>query len=414
MPPSAHSLLRLVVPVLALAMLFAASPSDVRAQAAPDERMAIQLAQVDPLAGFLRDLFRPRRDRRLRRVEPRQRQLRPRERQQQQRQRPAEPVVRIKPKDPDARVVAVFGDILAKGMAKGLDTAFAEDPSIAIRPITRNGAGLVRDDYQDWPVVIGEHLAKQGTRVDVAVIFMGVNDRQPFRVDGQRIKLRTAEWETLYRQRIDAVLELFAERGIPVIWLGLPPVTGPKTRQDLLFFNALYLDAVNAQNGIFVDIWNSFIGENDRYTSFGPDIRGQRRRLRTNNGIGFTRAGFRKLAFFVERQVRRLIGRGDLIALPGATPQDGGPDPRKTGIGRIVDLTGPIAARRGILAGAPKEKPPERDDESAYQQVLIDGAALPVVGGVPADKQQPDEQASEAGEDTKPDGAAGPQAALTR
>ena len=122
----------------------------------------------------------------------------------------------------------------------------------------------------------------------------------------------------------------------------------------------------------------------------------------------------RVTATTIQEAVRRLIGRGALVFLPGVTPQDTGPDPRETGIGRVVDLTGPIAARGGVLGGAPKEEPPKRDDESAYQQVIVDGAALPVVGGAPADQQPPAQDASGEDNAAKPDDDAGPQAALTQ
>ncbi|MEZ5876893.1 MAG: hypothetical protein R3D43_03520 [Tepidamorphaceae bacterium] len=69
----------------------------------------------------------------------------------------------------------------------------------------------------------------------------------------------------------------------------------------------------------------------------------------------------------------------------------------------MFELTGPLAAGNGELAGGPEEKPFKKDEKSAYQKVLVEGASLPVVGGaaidpepVEADKQARIEANSEA------------------
>src|SRR5262249_11257781 len=59
-------------------------------------------------------------------------------------------------------------------------------------------------------------------------------------------------------------------------------------------------------NGIkFIDIQAQFADESGNYTAYGPDITGKQRLLRDADGILFTSAGNRKLAHFVEQELKR-------------------------------------------------------------------------------------------------------------
>jgi hypothetical protein len=59
-------------------------------------------------------------------------------------------------------------------------------------------------------------------------------------------------------------------------------------------------------NGIkYIDITQHFADEAGNYTPYGPDIAGQQRIVREPDGVLFTWAGYRKLAHFVEREIKR-------------------------------------------------------------------------------------------------------------
>ena len=81
-----------------------------------------------------------------------------------------------------------------------------------------------------------------------------------------------------------------------------------------------------------------------RFTPQGPDYEGQTRRLRSGDGVYFTKFGARKLAHYVEREIQRHItNRAVPVALPipvepqpGAKP--GGPAQRPA-VGPVVPLT---------------------------------------------------------------------------
>src|SRR4029077_15623087 len=59
-------------------------------------------------------------------------------------------------------------------------------------------------------------------------------------------------------------------------------------------------------NGIkFIDIQAHFADEAGNYAPYGPDITGKQRLLREADGMLFTAPGNRKLALFVEQEIKR-------------------------------------------------------------------------------------------------------------
>jgi hypothetical protein len=76
---------------------------------------------------------------------------------------------------------------------------------------------------------------------------------------------------------------------------------------DLLDFNEIYKQAAAETGAAYVDTWEAFADDRGRFSSYGPDINGQVVRLRAGDGVHFTRAGSRKLAYFVEGDIRRTL-----------------------------------------------------------------------------------------------------------
>ena len=62
----------------------------------------------------------------------------------------------------------------------------------------------------------------------------------------------------------------------------------------------------SVRNGAkFIDTWNGFTDKSGRYSPYGPDMTGQVKRLRVDDGVHFTMRGYLKLAHFVEKELRR-------------------------------------------------------------------------------------------------------------
>ncbi|HYZ44544.1 MAG TPA: DUF459 domain-containing protein, partial [Xanthobacteraceae bacterium] len=106
-------------------------------------------------------------------------------------------------------------------------------------------------------------------------------------------------------------------------------------------------------------IWDGFVDEAGRYSPQGPDYEGQIRRLRSGDGVYFTKFGARKLAHYVDREIQRSIAnRGMPVALPlpaDASPQapnakPGGPAQRPAA-GPVVPLTAMQTVPEELIGG---------------------------------------------------------------
>lgn len=231
------------------------------------------------------------------------------------------PVV-IRPKVDPTTFVVVFGDVLADLVGTGLDESFADLTSTVVSRQTRPDSGLVRSDFHDWPRTAREFLASD-RKISIAVIMLGSNDRQPIREGEVTHEPLSDRWRELYRDRIDALLRVFAEKQVPVVWLGNPPMQNARLNNDVVVLNELARQRVERAGGHFVDLWVGFVDAENRFTAMGPDLNGQITRLRANDGVHFTRAGARKAAHFLDAALRRVLpdlGSGPLLAAPAPLP----------------------------------------------------------------------------------------------
>lgn len=331
----------------------------------------------------------------------------------------------------------VFGDSMADWLAHGLEDALGDTPDIAVVRKNRPTAGLIRYDTRneslDWPQVIREAFAQ--TKPNFVVMMIGLNDRQQLRdrpiqagppsasnpttapplvpqagaptplapdardterpadpaqaassekaAPGLRTyEFRTDEWAEQYMRRIDATIAALKSAGVPVFWVGLPSIRGQKSTSEMLYLNDLFRTRAEKAGVTYIDVWDGFVDEGGRFNVQGPDFEGQTRRLRVSDGVHFTKAGARKLAHYLEREIRRVMQRGaepSVAALPAEpqvqVPKGPGAATARPLSGPVVPLTGAVAANQDLL-GAVTESATAGGNPRAVTRVLIKGEAV--------------------------------------
>jgi hypothetical protein len=197
-------------------------------------------------------------------------------------------------------------------------------------------------------------------------------------------QFREERWVELYSKKIEEMIAVMKSKGVPVLWVGLPAVRGAKATADMLFLDSLYRDAAGKAGITYVDVWDGFVDEAGRFLQKGPDFEGQPRKLRSDDGVYFTKPGARKLAHYVEREITRLLAaRSAPIALPTepATPDanalPGQLAPRPLA-GPILPL---VASSVGTdqLLGGPGSRPAAVDALAA--RTLVKGEPLAAPAG---------------------------------
>ncbi len=363
-----------------VALLLAAPFDGAWAQQPPGLIGGQQAPRNNGPLGFFDFLFGPRQVG----PPPQQQQRKPSAPRPTQPSEPPVPVVEVTPKDAKARKILVVGDFVAGGLAWGLDQTFADEPKIAVVDQSNNASGLARDDYYDWnkqlPTILNQ------VKPDVVVVVLGANDRQQIRSGKDRLAPHSDAWEKAYVGRIAGIADTLKVFGRPFFWVSAPPMRASSASHDMDYLNGLYKPAVTAAGGHYIDIANGFTDDNGNYISSGPDVDGQLRALRSSDGINFTRAGRLKLAFFVEREIRKQTGIGtgsvDLFASASQTNQiEIGPDGVKRLVGPVISLSDPLPGASRALVGSTDNPDPAMASDTPQYKLVVTGAVLPTVPG---------------------------------
>ena len=302
-----------------------------------------------------------------------------------------------------AFVVTVFGDAFASQLARGLSEATANTPGTLVDDRTRDDMKLSAADPTVWAAAIDDARAHTG-RLDVALILVGGNEHAPFTNGlGESQPPGSPAWRELYGQRVEQLAHLFREKRIPLIWVGLPIVRDADEAKILADRNAIIREKAPKGGALFVDAWEAFADENGQYSATGPDVSGQTATLRRKDGWNFTHAGARKLAGFVEADIKRerdrVAASNALAAVPNSLPEtfdqalsidinaqirreaglpvgpgDGtlrtGEVPAKSTAGPVLTLTAPPLSAGGALARFDRSEPAEPSSSRRLDDVL--------------------------------------------
>lgn len=339
----------------------------------------IILAQNGPFRGFnpfapLKRLFRGDRERKRQKpVEKRPAATRP---------AGTAPRFEVVEKDPDAGLILVVGDRMARGVADGLRFTLADKPQIRIERITDDKSGFTGEPAPDWSTQVLSKI--RGADVKAVVVMIGREDIGEAFPGEPPVEFMTSEWLEAYMDEIDELVNTVRREKKPVVWAGLPPTNNEILNGDFTQLNSLFQGASEDRRVRYVDIWDIFLAEDGTYSSFGPDVEGKNARLRTNDRIGFTWAGYRKVAFFVERELSRLLGGYGGLAFEGVED-----DPN------FIVLTGRTTSPESLLLGG--EETREIDKNSPAYRYFVKGEPPSRIRGRVDDPRHPIEETSALG-----------------
>ena len=198
--------------------------------------------------------------------------------------------------------VVVFGDSLGDGIWQGLYEAFKDDSNVEVIKRSRGSTGFTYRERNNWNSRIKGVL--KSDRVHVAVVMVGASDMRSIRRDGVLHKLGSDAWREVYGEQVDQFVKSLKGARVAIYWVGLPIMRSPRHNQDMQVLNEIFREKAFINGVKFVDTWNGFADQFGRFSAYGPDLTGQVRRLRAPDGVHFTGRGYRKLAHFVEREIR--------------------------------------------------------------------------------------------------------------
>jgi hypothetical protein len=205
--------------------------------------------------------------------------------------------------DNDVYQVGVFGDDFARGLLAGLTAAFNSDVRLNIQKQVTPIAGIAMRNFDAKVTALEKAIAAQP--FNIAIVMAGQDDRVSIKTDDdKRLPIGSEAWMIEYTRRIDRLMRVFKTRSAAVYWVGLPNLA----RTDANDLAQRINDAIRERaylNGFkYIDAYQGFTDDNGGYSAYGPDLDGAIRLLRLRDGVNFTDAGNRKLAHFVEKELR--------------------------------------------------------------------------------------------------------------
>jgi hypothetical protein len=199
--------------------------------------------------------------------------------------------------------IVVLGDSLGDGLWSGLYRAFQEDTNLEFIQRSKASTGFVRTDSNDSNEDLAKILKEES--YPIAVVMIGANDDQAIRSGKDWLKVGSEGWREVYGQRVETFIKKLRAANMAVYWVGLPIMRSPDQSTDAEMLNEVFREKAFINGAKFIDTWNGFTDEAGRFSPYGPDMTGQVKRLRADDGVHFTMRGYLKLAHFVEKELRR-------------------------------------------------------------------------------------------------------------
>ena len=206
--------------------------------------------------------------------------------------------------------VWVGGDSLAVGLGMSLAHLTGDQTIVAAESDARISTGLTRPDYFDWPGELAGVLA--GHHPDVVVVMFGANDAQPIAVGNRSYSIDAPEWQAEYRRRVDEVIALAEQSAVRLVWVGQPAMRSGDLDRKMAILDSIYAEeAALHPVARYIDTRSIF---GPHYDAYVTDADGVSVRMRTDDGVHFTNAGYDRLGRSVLDEVRQET------AVPGSAP----------------------------------------------------------------------------------------------
>ncbi|MBD2792518.1 SGNH/GDSL hydrolase family protein [Xenorhabdus szentirmaii] len=195
--------------------------------------------------------------------------------------------------------VLLTGDSMMQGVAPHLKRRLYQEYGISSINLSKQSTGLSYPGFFDWPKTISNAL-RDNPDIKLIVVFLGPNDPwdMPSKRGGPYLKFASEDWEKLYRQRIDTILNSAHQHQVDVIWVGPPSMRQKKLSNNMVYLNTLYQTEVAKRGEIYIAVNDLFKYKSDNYSDYIGDG-SSTTKLRSGDGIHFSLNGQKTIADYL-------------------------------------------------------------------------------------------------------------------
>ncbi|MEP1441394.1 MAG: hypothetical protein ABJK39_00120 [Hyphomicrobiales bacterium] len=249
------------------------------------------------------------------------------------------------PKLEDGNRILVIGDDTANALSLGLVNAYKRTPSVTITARVDKDIGITSTKFYDW--LDASDFTFVGERVRAVVVSIGTFDRFAFTQDNKRLAFGSEDWNRAYRRRMVDITAQLQLMGVPIIWMMPPPVIDDKNTEKAIAIGTLQTNSLATAGFRIVNSFGGFTNQQGKYRAKGASLTGSRVQLRNFGGLGFTRRGANKFAYYARREIDRIL---DASLSFGGRLEAGSQKKRQEN--QVVNLTRPALRQNAQLAGS--------------------------------------------------------------
>lgn len=193
--------------------------------------------------------------------------------------------------------VFLAGDSLMQGVAPYIQQSLKKKYGINSINLSKQSTGLSYPKFFDWPKTI-ENTLKENPHIRLLIVLLGPNDPwdfpNPKAKSGPYLKFSSSEWESVYRQRINRIVQIANANNVKIIWVGIPYIKATKLNSQ-----TRYLDKTIQNELIGKAIWiptEQLVSGGSKQYVDTITISGQSVKIRSKDGVHFTPKGYQYLA----------------------------------------------------------------------------------------------------------------------
>jgi lysophospholipase L1-like esterase len=264
----------------------------------------------------------------------------------------------------DTYQVQIVGDWLAEGLMAGLGEAFSTGPGVVVSKKRYDLPALILNRTDSDLNALEQAFANDPSHI--AIVMLGAQDR--YNVGPRQASGQQGDWRNEYGARVDRVMKILRKGGRAVYWVGLPNMRRWQDNERAQLMNDVFRERAYLNGVRYIDAYASFIDEGGGYSDYGPDVTGKVARLRDTDGVHFTDIGYRKLAHFVERDLRRDLAQAKderAVPLAGDDAEQARVNPDRARLKAEVTPAAPVAGQKQKSKEASPAPPP---DEAGREQ----------------------------------------------
>ncbi|MCW1360980.1 DUF459 domain-containing protein [Campylobacter sp. US33a] len=181
-----------------------------------------------------------------------------------------------------------IGDSLMQGVAISLAKDLKKYNIKSIN-LSKQSTGLTYKSFFDWNKTTNQAF-ENNKNIKYLVVLLGANDPWDFRKKGKSYHFNSKEWQEIYAQRINEIINIAKENNATLFWYEIPPVKDTKLNQKLQILNELYRVQLEKQDEIFIQTTQTM--SKDRvFSSYVKNENNKSIKIRANDGIHFTQKG---------------------------------------------------------------------------------------------------------------------------